>query len=535
MKPIGPSSRLESRRPRHQSDLGNAERLVDLRGRDLRYVHSAGNWLVWDGTRWAADTTGEVERRAAATVRTIYREAERADNVDEREELAKHAIRSESRARIDGMIALARSRHPIPIEAGALDANPWLLNVANGTIDLRRGTRQPHRREDLITKLAPVAYVPEATAPLWNGFLEEVIPDPETRAFLQRAAGYSLTGSTREQVILILFGSGQNGKTTFLEATHAVLGDYAIQADVELLLDRRNHGIPNDVARLRGARFVGAVESGEGRRLDETLVKRLTGGDTVTARFLHQEFFEFRMVGKLWLATNHRPTIRGTDDAIWRRIRLVPFTIKVPDSEVDRELGEKLAAEASGILNWFIEGCLEWQRIGLGSPGAITAATAEYRSAEDLTGAFLAECCVTGSEYQVSSGDLFRAYRAWCDASGERPLNQSDFGSRLTGHGFERRQYGHARRWHWFGLGILSPGSGGGSDANRRTPADPDSDLVAAMPILNEVTPQSGLAGFAGSAAETTSQVSQDDGRGVEADYPSSAWDVGLAPDGKAP
>jgi putative DNA primase/helicase len=274
--------------------------------------------------------------------------------------------------------------------------------------------------------------------------------------FVQKAAGYSLTGDTREQVAFFPWGSGANGKSTFLNAIQGVLGDYAKQTPLETLLLKREGGIPNDLARLHGARFVSAVETESGRRLAEAQLKQMTGGDRLVARFLHQEFFEFVPMFKVWLATNHRPLIRGTDHAIWRRIRLIPFTVRIPDSEQDRELAEKLKAEYPGILRWLAEGCLAWQAEGLGAPEPARSATEGYRREMDALAPFLAERCFTGTaaplEAKVGKAVLYAEYSAWCANAGETLLSQSDFGKALRDRGFHDGRTNQERYWEAIAL-----------------------------------------------------------------------------------
>jgi putative DNA primase/helicase len=437
------------------TDTGNAERLTRKNGADLRYVHSWGKWLAWDGGRFAIDQTGEIDRRAKETVRAMYEEAAKLEDPEERKRLAIWARRSESAARRDAMIQLSRSEPRIPVCHEQLDADPWVLNVMNGTINLRTGELQPHRRADLITKLAPVIYDQDATAPTWAGFLERVLPDAEVRSFVQRAMGYSMTGLTGEQVLFLLWGSGANGKSTFVETIMALLGDYALKTPAETLLAKRDTGIPNDVAALRGARFVAAVESEEGRRLAEVRVKELTGGDTIAARFMRAEWFTFRPVCKLFLATNHKPQVRGTDLAIWRRIRLVPFAVTIPAAERNPSLPEKLRAELPGIMAWAVAGCLEWQAKGLMPPTDVTEATAAYRAEQDVLGAFLDDRCAFGSTYEVTSAALYHAYREWAEAAGEKPITQKALAAMLSERAYEQVRIGHARTRGWRGLGLL--------------------------------------------------------------------------------
>ena len=292
------------------TDLGNAERLVVLFGQDLAWTEAWG-WLVWDGQRWAIDSQRKVEELAVATVRAMYRAAAQLDDPDRRKALASWAQRSESRGRIEAMVALAR--HMTARKADEFDSDPWLLNCANGTLDLRTGELRPHRREDLVTKLAPVIYAPDARSELWERFLREACGgDQDMVAFLQRAVGYSLIGCTGEEKLFLVHGPGATGKSTFLEAVKATLGHYAWTSDFETFLLRRSGSVRNDIAELAGRRFVISIEVEEGSRLTEGLVKMLTGGDTVRARFLYREAFQFVPQFKLWLAANHAPKAGGT-------------------------------------------------------------------------------------------------------------------------------------------------------------------------------------------------------------------------------
>jgi putative DNA primase/helicase len=421
----------------HLTDLGNAQRLVKRHGADLKFCHEQKKWLVWDGTRWAVDSNGEVERRAKHTVISIYAEAAEEEDADRRGCLAKWAAASESRGRISAMIELAKTEPDIPISLGALDANPFLLNCQNGTVNLRTGELQDHRRDDFCTKLVSVSYDPVATCPLFLDFLDQIMDGNDgLTTFLQRAVGYSLTGSTEEHVIFVFHGGGANGKSTLVETVRTLLGDYAATADPNLLLAGKDEGVRNDVARLAGSRFVSTVETPAGKRMAETLVKQLTGGDRIAARFLYCEFFEFTAQFKLVLATNYRPRIYGTDKGIWRRIRLVPFNVTIPDADQDKELPNKLRCELPGILAWALKGCLKWQEHGLGVPPEVSAATESYRQEMDVLGAFLAECCHENPALTVPVRDLYQAYACWCDENGEQPLKKRDLGIQLSERGF---------------------------------------------------------------------------------------------------
>ena len=432
------------------TDLGNARRLVHRHGRNLRYCWLWRKWLVWDGKRWVKDDTGEVYRLAKETVSSIYQEAAAAPNDEARKELGKHATRSEAGARIKEMVDLARS--DVPVMPDELDASPDLLNTDSGTIDLRTGELREHRREDLITKIAPTTYRPDAAAPTWEAFLERVLPGEDLRAFVQRAVGYTATGDTSEQCMFINHGGGANGKSTFQEAIAAALGDYAMRTPTEMLLAKRSDGVPNDVARLKGARFVSASETEEGRRLAESRIKDLTGQDTITARFMKAEWFDFAPTHKLWLSTNHKPEIRGTDAAIWRRIRLVPWAVTIPPAEQDKKLPIALRHELAGILAWVVRGCLQWRREGLQAPDEVRKATGEYRAEMDVLAGFLVECCELDAGHWEYAKDLYECYKRWCAENGERPEPQRKFGGRLGERGFQRDRGGSRGAGIWRGV-----------------------------------------------------------------------------------
>ncbi len=442
------------------TDLGNARRLVVSHGHELRYCNAWGLWLIWDGRRWRRDLTQEVERRAKDTVRRIYTEAATAESEADRKSLAKWAVQSESAARLRDLVRLAQSEPEIAVAPDDLDADPWLLNVANGTLDLRTGDLRPHDPADHITRIAPVDYDPDAPHGEWSAFLDRVTQgDDGLASYLQRTVGYSLTGRVSEQALFFLYGSGANGKSTFTEVLLKLLGDYGKQADPELLLARSGDVHPTGIADLQGARLVVCAEVEEGRRWAEVTVKQLTGGDRIKARFMRQDFFEFAPTFKIWLAANHKPTVRGSDHAIWRRLKLIGFEARIPADEQIPDYHERLVAdEAAGILRWAVEGCLSWQRDGLVEPKAVRAAVDEYRAEEDVLAAFLEECCEIepqdvlllpddSSRWFATNSQLMHAYQEWAKANGERPLNQRELGRALQERGFEsgRRRVGRGR------------------------------------------------------------------------------------------
>jgi putative DNA primase/helicase len=441
------------------SDLGNAQRFAREHKQDLRYVAKSKKWLVWDGMRWKYDDTQQVQHRAKQTIESLYAEADALTDTGEKAKRIRFAIQAQAAGRIAGMIDLAKSEPGIPITQNALDTDPWLLTVENGTLDLRTGTLREHRREDLITKLAPVKYDPEATCPTWEAFLKRIMAGDEGLIrYIQKALGYALTGDTREQCFFILHGTGANGKSTLTTVVAKVAGGYSQHTPTETLLVRHttNAGINNDVARLHGARMVTAAEAECNRSLAEALVKQVTGGDRVTARFLHGEFFDFVPGFKLFLAVNHRPIVKGTDHAIWRRVRLIPFVVTIPEDQQDRGLPNKLEAEQAGILRWLVEGCSAWLREGLEAPEAVTNATTEYRNDMDSVGAFIDECCIRDPEAEVPTARLFDRYLEWCQRTAEASLSKVEFGARLGEKGFtsgRKKTDGKTVRL-WRGLGV---------------------------------------------------------------------------------
>jgi putative DNA primase/helicase len=327
------------------------------------------------------------------------------------------------------------------------DASQWLLNVANGTLDLQSGELHRHDRLEHLTKCTGVTYDPDALCPTWERFLLKIFDnDLSLCDYIQRAVGYSMTGTTGEQNLHLMYGTGSNGKSTFLKVMKKLLGEYGAQADFNSFLDskfgRPSSAPSDDIARLAGRRMVHSTEAGEGKRFDEALIKRLTGGDTITARFLHSASFEYEPQFKLWLAANHKPVIRGTDHAIWRRVRLIPFTITIRDEEKDDQLDAKLAAELPGILAWAVRGCQLWLETGLCAPESVRVATEEYREESDVLGAFVDECCEVIPDSRVRSSELFGAYGAWAKRNREYEMSQTQFGRKLTDKGYKSEKVG---------------------------------------------------------------------------------------------
>jgi putative DNA primase/helicase len=367
------------------------------------------------------------------------------------QQLQTWLVQSEMAPRLNAMVDLARSEDGVPVLPEELDRDPWLFNCANGTLELKAGRPRPHRREDLITKLAPVEYDPSAPCDLWLKFLGRIMGDNERLiTYLQRVVGYALTGDVSEQSMWFLHGSGANGKSTFLAVLLAVFGDYGMQAHPELLMEKRGDSHPTERADLFGKRFVATIETEEGRRLAEALMKQLTGGDRVRARRMREDFWEFEPSHKIFLAANHKPGVRGTDHAVWRRIKLVPFTVTIPEAEKDPRLPEKLKAELPGVLAWAVRGCLDWQREGLAEPEEVRAATAAYRKEQDTVVAFLAACCSLHPSLKAKASALFEAYTDW---SGDKDMTSRAFGDRLRALGYDTGQRTKAG-YFWEGIGL---------------------------------------------------------------------------------
>jgi putative DNA primase/helicase len=439
----------------NQTDTGNGQRFADQHRENIRYCYPANKWLAWDGTRWKPDSEGLVRQLAKQTTRGIYQEAAREPDSEKSTKIGKWAAASESSFRQESMLKMAQSEPGIPILPEQMDTNHWLLNVQNGIIDLKTRELLPHCRSDLITKIVPVEYDPDATCPKWLEFLYTIMGnDDEMVNYLCRVAGYTLTGDTGEQCLFIFHGSGQNGKSTYLNVMQSILDDYALQTGFDTFTIRKNEGIRNDIARMKTARLVVAIEAGDGKRIDEQVVKQLTGGDKVTARFLHQEHFEFRPQFKVVLAANHRPTIYDQNLAIWRRIRLIPFDVTISDAARINNYERVLLEEKQGILNWMVLGCLEWQQAGLATPERVKVATEEYRSEMDILEDFLDSHCTVGDGLKVTHGILYAAYEGWCEESKEAPFKTRTFAKMMQSRGLTYTKPHNVRTWQ--GIGIRS-------------------------------------------------------------------------------
>ncbi|GHU81843.1 hypothetical protein FACS189468_5180 [Spirochaetia bacterium] len=430
------------------TDTTNAFRLFTKYGKDIRYNAPWKKWLVWNGAYWELDEGYMVHDKGLQMIRGIYAELIKTADYRDRLDIEKHAMQSESARRRKAFIEVASWIPDLNVKTDHLDTNPWILNVENGTVDLRTGELREHRQEDMITKIAHVTYDKNADCPIWRNFLMEIMNyNAELIRFIQTAAGWAITGNTSEQSMFILFGTGANGKSTFLNTIMNLLGDYAIATPTETFMKKSGDQITNDIARLRGTRFVTTTEAEQGRRLSEPLIKQITGNDRMTARFLYGEFFSFVPTFKIFMATNHKPVIKGTDHGIWRRIKLIPFTNRIPEEKQDKNLEEKLMAEASGILNWLLEGAKRWTEERLKTPQIITSATDEYRGEMDVIGNFIRERCAQEPGASIRARELFKCYQDWCDDNNEHACSERFLGLRLKELGLEQKRLADGRYW----------------------------------------------------------------------------------------
>jgi len=465
------------------TELHNCEALIARYGSELRHavLDGASRWFVWDEKRWKLDEDGAAMRFAKTNARVMAAEADAAvkrerEAHDEEVEADKERIaaekkkskgrppkpkasekavnvlknvntfkkwceQSQSARNMRATLELAAVDKQIAVSAEKLDADHFLLNVENGTVNLTTGELQPHARADCITKIAPIEFDPKAECPLWEDFVSKSMKNDQKRVrFLQRWVGYSLTGATNEQSLIFHYGEGNNGKSTFITTLHKMLGDYAFRASRGLLF-RTKHGNerhPTSIASLRGKRFVSCSEIGEDQELDEELVKDLTGQDRINARKMRMDESEFDPTHKLWLAGNNKPRVKGTDTGTWRRPQLLPWNHTVDKKDVDKKLGDKLLEEASGILNWAIAGCLEWQKHGLKPPKSVLDATKEYQDEQDKLGPFFkSEIAFTKSDDDtLTRSALLAHYKTWCEQAGEKfPVGPHKFTQRVRREG----------------------------------------------------------------------------------------------------
>lgn len=436
------------------TDSGNAYRFVDAFGEDLRYVHDHSSWYGWTGSLWLKDTQENAVALARSVPSMIFKDAEKITDEEQRNQLVKWSLKSQAAERIFAIPKLAKTDDRVKTRSEDLDADPWLFNVGNGTINLQTGSLYDHDRTDLLTKRSPVEYHargPKATCPRWLSYLEEAFePYPEVPAFLKRLVGYTLTGITREQIFVVLLGPQGTGKTTFIETLRLLFGSYAVNAEARVFLQKTGSGsrATPEIAALQGARLVTSPETEQGDKLATALIKRMSGSGRITASHLYAAPFEYDPVMKLWIDTNVRPHIPANDDAMYARLVVLPFEVVFRHTERDiKGYRDILATELPGILRWAIEGCLEWQADGLARPKAVDAAGETYRADSDTFASFLEDACSIGPELTCTASELYATYVDWARETNERPLNMRVFKSRMIERGYETKRSETGNIW----------------------------------------------------------------------------------------
>lgn len=441
---------------RELSDIGNAARFTVQHGADVRWCEAWGCWIVWTNKRWERDTRRRVIELAMQTALSLFAEAASA-KPDDRKAVGEHAARSQRRERLAAMLDLAKPM--LPIAPNDLDADDWILNCPNGTVDLRTGELREHCREDFVTRMTRVHFDAAAHCPRLAAFMQRIFNgDRSLIDFIQRLLGHTLTGDISEQVLPVAFGAGANGKSVLFDTLLGIMGEYADLAAPDLLMQRSSDEHPTEVADLMGKRLIVASETEKGRKLRVQLVKRLTGDATLKGRFMRMDYFTFQRRFKTILVTNNKPRVTEDSEAVWRRIRLIPFAVVIPPAERDKSLTAKLIAEGPGILAWLVRGCLDWQRHGLAEPDAVKAATGEYRAESDPLRDWLADCCELDDEHAwTTTRELRQSYTAHAEERGDKPLGTRNFTDALSAHGCVARQRSEGRGW--YGIRLVSEGN----------------------------------------------------------------------------
>lgn len=466
------SGMIEEIKIQDLTDVGNSKRLVVQANGRVRHIKETHQTMIFSGDRWCQDRS-ELQKIIEMAIDSIYMERAFANATTvhdvsvSKDEIQAHATASASNGKIKAMIELAAAQPEIAISQEEMDKNPFLFNVKNGTIDLLTGELRPHNRDDLITRVAPVIYDKSATSPKFNAFMASITDgNKNIENYLKRVVGYILTGDTSAQRFWIFYGHGANGKSTFMSLISALLGEgqYAATTPSRTFKKANTRLIRNDLARLPGYRLVSASELDAGQQLDEALIKRVTGGERIAASFLRQEIFEYLPQFKVVMLANYLPDIRGVDDGIWRRIWVVPFARQFKKREINPNLLQELKAELSGILNWALEGCQEWQKRGLAEPEEVIAATDALRKERDVVQLFMDDRCTVKPSESVAKSSLYEAYTAWAEDACLTPLSKNQFGSTMQQKGFKNSKSGSVRSWQ--GL-TLKASSAGAADATR--------------------------------------------------------------------
>ena len=431
------------------SDITNRDFFIKAYSEKVRYCISWNKFLIWNGTCWQIDTRGRVEEMCVDFIHKMYRALRSIDDYQLKVLFEKHLVRSENYRRIQGMVGLLKMSKDLKVEDFEMDKDHLLFNTQTQTINLRTGKIRDPSNKDLITNKSNFVFQKDAMCPTWNLFLQQIFNnDNDLIRFVQKAMGYALSGDVSEQCLFILWGTGANGKSTFLNVLHHLFGDYARSTMIETFM-KKNSEQSNDLARLKGARLVTTSEIEQGKPLSESLIKTVTGEDELTARFLYGEYFSFKPTFKIFMATNHKPKIRGADNGIWRRIKMIPFTVTIPPEQRDKKLTEKLIAENSGILNWLIKGYAMWKKEGLEEPDAVRQANEEYRMDMDAVGTFVTDCFEIDAslKWRLHTKILYETYMKWCVKNNEKIMSQKWLALRMQEKGFKRIATNGQRMW----------------------------------------------------------------------------------------
>ena len=431
------------------TDVTNCDYFLKAYGDIIRYCITWNKFLFWNGTNWDIDTRGRVAERCKKFVHKMYRGMRYITDRQLEAAFEKHLIKSESFRRIQALEGLLKISEEIKVEDFELDRDNYLFNVEGWTLNLKNGRSKVPNAKDLITKKSRFIYEKDADCPVWKMFLMQIFnKDLQLIRFIQKAMGYALSGDVSEQCLFILWGTGANGKSTFLNVMLELFGDYALSTGIETFM-KKNSEQSNDIARLKGMRLVTTSEIEQGRQISESLIKMVTGEDALTARFLYGEYFSFKPTFKIFMATNHKPKIRGADNGIWRRIKMIPFTVTIPPEQRDKNLTEKLIAENSGILNWLLKGYAMWKKEGLEEPPAVREANEEYRMDMDSVGTFMTDCLELDAslQWRLPTNMLYQTYIKWCNKNNERVMSQKWLGMRMSEKGFKRVITNGQRLW----------------------------------------------------------------------------------------
>ena len=431
------------------TDLTNTLYFLRAYEDTIRYCITWDKFLVWNGTDWEIDARGFVQERIPIFIHQMYRIMRFINDRILKVDFEKHLIKSESFRRIQAIVGLLKMQPSIKVIEKELDTDIYLFNVEGLTLNLKTGKAKEPNIKNLITKKSRFIYEKDAECPTWNLFLMQIFnKDLQLIRFIQKAMGYALSGDVSEQCLFILWGTGANGKSTFLNVMLELFGDYALSTGIETFM-KKNSEQSNDIARLKGMRLVTTSEIEQGRQISESLIKMVIGEDALTARFLYGEYFSFKPTFKIFMATNHKPKIRGADNGIWRRIKMIPFTVTIPPEQRDKNLTEKLIAENSGILNWLLKGYAMWKKEGLEEPAAVREANEEYRMDMDSVGTFVTDCLELDAslQWRLPTNLLYQTYIKWCSKNNERVMSQKWLGMRMSEKGFKRVITNGQRLW----------------------------------------------------------------------------------------